>query len=308
MFCQRSRRLGEVLADMDLRELLYFEAVARNLNFTSASKELHISQPSITLAIKKLEAELDVELFVRNSKHVELSEAGNLLLQRAEHILKYQDETIELLKPYSRAATSTIRFGTNAIFSENILPFLHKELLPRHPNITLDVTECRTTELLDKLKKGNVDIIFVMLFDEDDEDFRYYPVLFGELNVAMSSSHPLSRYEKIPITALKGESIICQKDKERITDKIEAECMKAGFRPRIVARPAQVITSIQLIRLNQGISFVCNGSKLLKRYPDIVLRPFKDPIRFEFSVVLRKEKTLSKAEKNCIEVLKEIEF
>ena len=102
---------------MELYQLNYFKTVAETKHFTRAAEKLHIAQPSLSKAIAKLEAELDVPLFERNNKSVYLTEYGSAFLQRVSKILIEVDEAVEELQDMAGNGSGDIRIGSCGVFT-----------------------------------------------------------------------------------------------------------------------------------------------------------------------------------------------
>ncbi len=193
-----------------LEQYRVFEAVARSKSFSKACEELFITQPAVSQSIKQLETELGTRLFVRNSRGVTLTESGNILFSYVENalsILKGAEEHIAQLKALE---VGTLNIGASDTLScHYLLPYLqafHKE----YPKISLKVTNRTSKETVLLLKSGKVDIGFINMPTELDDDisstqvlelndcFVYNPEFFdiGEVNLKDLSQYPLLMLER----------------------------------------------------------------------------------------------------------------
>src|SRR6478609_11761743 len=109
---------------MELRHLRYFIAVAEELHFGRAARRLHLSQPPLSLQIQKLEAELGTALFVRSNRHVALTEAGQVLLGRARHLLAESERAAQEVSRVARGEGGVLTLGYTAAASHRLLPEL----------------------------------------------------------------------------------------------------------------------------------------------------------------------------------------
>src|SRR6266446_5115022 len=124
---------------MELRHFRYFAAVARYLNYSEASRRLHVAQPAISQTILDLEEEIGVKLFLRNKRNVQLTAAGATLLAEAENILKRTDEAKRAAQRAARGEVGILRIGFIAPATAPILPPLVQTYRSRHPEVELQL-------------------------------------------------------------------------------------------------------------------------------------------------------------------------
>src|ERR1700733_6284304 len=142
---------------MDLRQLRCFEAVARYSHFTRASEELSLSQSSVSHHIRQLEASLGVELFVRTSRTVRLTRAGEALLPRAEQIIHQLDAAASEMQQFTGLVRGQIVLGTMRALGPIRLPALLRSFSERFPGIDIVMREHSTERMIDMLSVGELD-------------------------------------------------------------------------------------------------------------------------------------------------------
>lgn len=146
---------------MNLKQLLYFTALAEEGNITKAAKKLHMSQPPLSFQLKLLEEETQTLLFERGSRKIILTEAGKILYKRAKVILDMEKNTLKEIKDLKNGFSGTLSIGT---VSSSGAVLLHKRMSLFHktyPNIKFEIHEGNTFELLELLNSGVIELAIV---------------------------------------------------------------------------------------------------------------------------------------------------
>jgi len=192
---------------MTLTELRYIIAVARERHFGRAAKTCFVSQPTLSVAIKKLEDELNVAIFERGTNEVTLSPIGKRIVQQAQQTLESADNIKQLALQGKDQLASPLRIGA----IHTIGPYLYPELIPilhkAAPEMPLIVEESYTTELTEKLKRGELDVIIIALpFKEQGVVTQ---ALYSEpFVVLLPASHPLTSRKTINSKLLENENVL----------------------------------------------------------------------------------------------------
>ena len=250
---------------MTLFQLNCFQMLARCLNFTQASKELFITQPTLSRSIVALEEELGFPLFERTSRVVHLTNAGQVFYKECDNIMDALNHGIEQARLASEWTSGTIRVGLpNNSFSQRVIDIL-LELKKEYPGIDLQIVMRRPTELVNALDNDQVDIIIASgkprsanicsLLFENSVDCVVLPV-----------SHPLSDRKTIAMQELQNEKFILT---SRTTSLVGYEnvfllASQAGFIPDVVHLARTVNEIITLVSLNVGISILYEDHKIEK--------------------------------------------
>ena len=192
---------------MTLTELRYIVAVAREHHFGRAAKACFVSQPTLSVAIKKLEEELDVAIFERGSNEITLSPIGERIVQQAQQTLEAADNIKQLARHGKNQLAGPLRIG--AIHS--IGPYLYPELIPilsqAAPEMPLIIEEGYTSELTEKLKRGELDVIIIAL--PFDEQGIVTQTLYDEpFVILLPASHPLTSRKSISSKLLENENVL----------------------------------------------------------------------------------------------------
>ena len=176
---------------MELRQLRYFVKVAELKNFSSAARLLNITQSTLSQQIRQLEQELGVELLIRDSRHVELNDMGKVLLPSARRTLQEANTCIERIHDVQGLRSGTLNIGVTFTFSkllkESVIAFLKK-----YPDIQLNICCYSMEELMEKLKKGEIDLALSYKPSINYEDIDSHILFDNHLSVIMRKGHPLA--------------------------------------------------------------------------------------------------------------------
>ena len=176
---------------MELRQLRYFVKVAELKNFSSAARLLNITQSTLSQQIRQLEQELGVELLIRDSRHVELNDMGKVFLPSARRTLQEANTCIERIHDVQGLRSGTLNIGVTFTFSkllkESVITFLKK-----YPDIQLNICCYSMEELMEKLKKGEIDLALSYKPSINYEDIDSHILFDNHLSVIMRKGHTLA--------------------------------------------------------------------------------------------------------------------
>ena len=218
---------------MTLTELRYIVAVAREHHFGRAAKACFVSQPTLSVAIKKLESELGVTIFERGSNEVLLSPIGERIVEQAQQTLEAADSIKQLALQGKNQLSGPLRIGT--IYT--IGPYLYPELIPLlreiAPEMPLVVEENYTAVLTEKLKRGELDVIVIVLpFDE--QGIVTQPLYEEPFVVLLPSSHPLTSHKTISSDLLEDENVLLLGKGHCFRDQVLSACPACVSKPELI--------------------------------------------------------------------------
>ena len=192
---------------MTLSELRYIVAVAREQHFGRAAKSCFVSQPTLSIAIKKLEEELGVQLFERQSGEISVTPVGERVIEQAQRTLEAAEGVKQVAQQGKDQLSGPLRIG--AIYT--IGPYLFPELIPRlrkqAPNMPLVIEENYTAVLAEQLKRGELDAIILSL-PFSDPGLLTLPLYEEPFVVLLPASHPLTQRKTIKSDMLEDESVL----------------------------------------------------------------------------------------------------
>ena len=192
---------------MELRQLKYFVKSAEYLNFSVAAKHLYITQSTLSQQIKQLEYELGFELFLRNSRHISLTEAGEEFLPFARKTIQDAEDGVQRLYDLQHVKTGTLRIGVtyslSTVLTEGVICFL-KEF----PGIKLEIIYKTVDELLELLRERKVDFVLSYKPLCEAPDIDPMTLFENALAVVVSKEHPLASRKEIRLRELADKSLL----------------------------------------------------------------------------------------------------
>ncbi len=243
---------------MNSRQLEYFLAVARELNFTKAAESMYVSQTAVTQQIKALEEQLGVKLFERTKRKVTLTAAGRVFQDEAIAIINRMDRAVERTRKVTSGFIGTLDVGFtvglgNTKVAERIHAF-HRS----YPNISMQFVNQGPTMLLKLLKEGHLDVAMMPLFNEKYyEDFCFSQVARDRLMAVMPREHVLAQNQFVTWRELKDEPIIvpAEKDNEIGEDRIITDnFIRRGYQPKIESYNEDTEVVIFMVSCHMGIT------------------------------------------------------
>ena len=283
---------------MELRQIEYFRMVCRQNNVTKAAALLHVSQPSVTVGIRKLEEELGVKLLDRSLKQIALTAEGRIFLRRAEEILARVGDAVAEMNDHRLLQRGALRVGITAIMGAFLFPSAFARFQKDYPNVRITVLEEGSLSIRNRLESGDLDM-GIMITSNLPPRLESVPITTGQILVCLPPGHPLGERSPIPFGELKDQPfILFQKDtySRRI---ILEECGRLQFTPRIVFSSSQIGTVLELVRQGVGISFFIE--EVVQNQAGIVIRPLAQPLFLVAGLAWNRERYLSQAARAFID-------
>ena len=242
---------------MNLSQLKYFQAVCQFGTITRASKELHISQPSISSAIRELEEEYGVILFQRRHHGMVMTEAGKRLLTMSRTLLSETERLNRVMTELSDER-KILQIGIPSLLSLFILPKVIEAYKRKRPDVRIRVESSGRKEVFELLTEGELDLAILPCSTSGCFDSIYHavPLFTLELGVCVSPCHPLSRKPVVTIEDLQSEDLVVfEQDylhKEILFNRFKDEHLK----PNILLETSQFSTILSLVQQGAAVSFV----------------------------------------------------
>ena len=223
---------------MELRHLRYFVAVAEEKHVTRAAERLGMQQPPLSQQIRALERELDVQLFRRRPRGVELTTAGSTLLTEALAILSHLDHAFAATKRTARGEQGRVVVGfTSSAPFHPFVPRIIRAYRETFPLVALTLEEGGTMELIDDLREERVDVAFIRTAIANQEGLVVTPLLKEAMVLALPRTHMLARgaNKAVSLGVLADETFIVYRRHSGpgLYDAILSACNAAGFSPRV---------------------------------------------------------------------------
>ncbi len=244
---------------MELRHLRYFIAVASNLNFSEASRRLHVAQPAISQSILDLENELGVKLLSRNSRSVELTAAGNAFFAEAQGVMLRADGARMAAQRASRGELGCLRIGFLPCAAGPFIPALVRSYRKEFPNVEVQLHDMNTERQLKAFEDGEIDIGFSRPFPrERSKEFATEVVYEDRLEIVLPSGHALAKKSVVDLKDVSGETFVeyYRRGAPALFSEVISVCRKAGFSPKVVLEFKEMSSVILAVESGLGVSLM----------------------------------------------------
>ncbi len=244
---------------MESRLLTYFIAVAEELHFGRAAKRLNISQPPLSQQIIQLEEKIGVKLFTRTRRRVELTPAGQVLLEDARKILALSQDAVRRAVRAGKGEIGRLAVGYIGSANYSVLPDLIREFRKRFPEVELSLAELNTSQQIEALREERIHVGFMRPpRGIESEGLLFETVLRESLVAALPINHKLKSRASLPLKMLAREPFIMipRSRGPGFFDQIIALCQAEGFSPEIVLEASQFHTIIGMVSAGVGIAVV----------------------------------------------------
>jgi len=251
---------------MELRHLRYFIAVAEEGHITRAAERLGMQQPPLSRQIKAIEREMDVQLFRRKARGVELTDAGRAFLDDARAMLGHLEHAFDTARRTARGEQGQISVGyTHSPAFHPLVPRVIREFRRAFPLVSLTLEESSPYDLIERMQNDKIDIAFIGGPVADQKGVAIDPLLEEPMVVALPSGHPLARSENggdtaLSLKSLAGETFIVfgrpHSPSTMQANAVIAACQAAGFSPRVGHVVPNNLSRLNLVAASLGIAII----------------------------------------------------
>lgn len=248
---------------MNLRDLEYLVAVADHRHFGRAADAAHVSQPTLSTQIRKLERELGVELFERNSRHVLPTAVGARVVDHARTVLREAGNIRDVARLARDPEAGRLRIGVFPTLGPYLLPHVVPHVHRRYPDLELLLVEAKTEAVIADLRSGDLDVGILALPVHDDQ-LESAPLFAEDFVLAVPADHDLARLTGPATTSvLAGERLLLLEDGHCLRDQALAVCHLAGADERDGFRATSLETLRQMVAAGVGVTLL----------PELSVRP-----------------------------------
>ena len=266
---------------MTLTELRYIVAVAQEHHFGRAAQRCFVSQPTLSIAIKKLEEELGVALFDRSSNEIRPTDAGLRILDQAQRVLEEADMIKQLAKEEQNELEGSFKLGLIFTVAPYLLPKLIVSLRDLAPKMPLMLEENHTAVLTDMLKKGELDAI-VVADPYQEAGVVTIPLYDEPFFVITPKGHPFEEMDEITTQELADEQVLLLTEGNCMRDQVLDSCVELASRQRIkgltnTLQGSSINTIRHMVAWGLGISVLPATSLTENDHMLFSIIPFKSP-------------------------------
>ncbi len=240
---------------MEIHQIRYFQAVARHGNFSRAAKACHVSQPSLSQQIQKLEAEVGHALFMRTRRGALLTPRGERLLPRAQALLHALDAIEAEVCDRAGAAGRELVIGAIPTIAPYLLPGLITGCLRQNPGLQFRVTEEPTDALLVSLREGRLDLGLASPPFPGCRDMTVEILMEDELLLALPRRHPLCRRAVVTVEDVMHHPLILMKEAHCLSRQTLEVCNRVASDPSVFVTSSQVDTVLAMVEAGLGVTF-----------------------------------------------------
>jgi DNA-binding transcriptional LysR family regulator len=258
---------------MEMHQVRYFLAVAEELNFSRAAQRCEVSQPSLSRAIKSLEAELGGALFRRERNNTHLSELGLMVRPHLETVYNATASAKQVSQDVNRMKKVPLKLGLMSTIAPDEIVDLIAALKAQHPGLELRLCDASAAELRDRLLAGDLEAAIYALPGEQLDQTHMMPLFSEQMVIAVHRSHRLSNARGFPVSEMNGENYIHRMN-----------CEFAGYADRILSEKGVTCTPTYwserddwtLAMVAAGLGFAFMPANAIK-HPGVIGVPVVDP-------------------------------
>ncbi len=284
---------------MDLRQLRYFEAVARHRHFTRAAEELHIAQSAVSHQIRQLERELGIELLRRTTRSVEPTEAGMLVAARARAVLSETDALLDEVEQLRGLVRGRVTVGALLFGGELDIPAILQAFTTTFPHVEVGIREGTAQRMLDMLHEGSIDVTFALEIKPPDE-VESLPLSREELAAVMSPDHALAGDGPLAVSALDGHALLAFQPGATTRALVDTALAAARVEPRIAVEANDLALVRSLAARGLGVAILPRSFVELPG-PRVSFRPLSPRLRMRVVLWWLRGRRLSPAARAFVE-------
>jgi LysR family transcriptional regulator, hydrogen peroxide-inducible genes activator len=292
---------------MNLRDLRYLVALADTRHFGKAAVRCHVSQPTLSAQLKKLEEYLGVELIERQPRRVALTEIGEQIVARARRVVNDSDELLALARSQRDPFSGSLKLALIPTIGPYLLPLISRALRKQLPKLKLMLYEYQTEPLLQALRAGDIDmgVLALPVHADGVETCKLYE---EDFMIALPKGHRLAEKASVKLDDLAGDSLLLLEDGHCMRDQALDICGRAELDEDQDYRATSLETLRQMVAAGMGVTLL---PKLSTHGPfgtekSVLIKPFPRPAPTRnVGAVWRKSSTRSAAIKSVCDVIAE---
>lgn len=242
---------------MNLKQLRYFQALAKNQHYTYTSEYFAISQPSLSHAISELEKEVGIKLFQKKGRNVELTKEGEQYLSYVNHALQSLNEGEQFVKELTSMSKGHIGLAFVYSLSINYIPKIIQAFTshPQYKDISFSFYEDLSRNIIQEMKNKKYDIAICSYLD-DEPDIQFERLAKQELVFIISNEHPLSKRKKLDLKDVVDEPMILFTKRSGMKNVLDSLIEESGYSLNVISRVESENAMIGLVGINYGIGIM----------------------------------------------------
>ena len=240
---------------MNLRDLRYLVAVADTRHFGKAAEQCHVSQPTLSAQIKKLEDYLGVELIERHPRGVMLTEVGKELVARARQVVRESDELVHLARDFRDPLAGKLALAMIPTIGPYLMPLVARKLRKQLPRLRLMLHEYRTAPLLERLRDGELDM-GILALPVDLDGLAVTELYREDFVLALPSSHELAKKSGVKLADISGSELLLLEDGHCLRDQALEVCSRLNVHESQDYRATSLEMLRQMVASGWGVTLL----------------------------------------------------
>jgi LysR family hydrogen peroxide-inducible transcriptional activator len=260
-----------------LRDLEYLDAIEKFRHFGKAAESCHVSQPTLSGQLMKLEEQLGVSLIERHPRNIMLTPAGEMLLGKARRVLSAARELEMAARTLGDPLSGEFHLGLIPTLSPYMLPVIMPRLIEQMPKMEFFLHEQKTHELLGMLQAGKLDALILPWLD-DMHSVEAYDLFEEEFVLAVSRRHELSGRKRVKLSCLEGHKVLTLEDGHCLRDQALGYCFSAGADEDKRFQATSLETLRYMVAANIGITLLPDlATRRQPEHGDVTYIRFQQP-------------------------------
>ncbi|MEG1042046.1 MAG: LysR family transcriptional regulator [Pseudomonas sp.] len=290
---------------MEFKQLRSFVEVVRHGGFTQASQTLNISQSAVSKQVAQLEQDLGVVLLDRQGSQLHLTDAGKIVLERSETLLRLRQELRNELDDLSHLGRGELRLGLPLLGSDALFAGLFAEYRRRYPNISIHLLEGGSRSVEQAVLSGELELGGSLT--PNDPAFAFQPFCNEALDALLPIDHPLANNGQISLAQLADTPFLLYQRSFVLNDRLLSACQQLGFTPREGGRSGQADFLAALVAAGQGVVLLPRVVARGLERPGVVRLELSEPadLRWDIAFIWRQGAYLSRAAQAWLQLLRE---
>lgn len=276
---------------MTITQMQYFATVCEYGSISKSAEALHISQPSVSMAIKDLEKEFGIVLFHRENKQLRISQEGMFVYEHVKDILSRIDalevQMTDIGNRQSRLCLGIPNF-TGMFLLSSFMDKFHQE----YPDIHYEVKQCSSAIAFKMLDSGSCTAAIIVEPDLIPDNLEKHRVLSSEFVYCVHSGHPLAGAKEVSLSEIQHEPLILNEEESFMSKQLKKRFYAEGLVPNILLYGVQLPLIKEFVHSGKAATFL--SKELAETFPEIATIPLKEKIPVNFSLVWNKDRSRSK--------------
>lgn len=290
---------------IQFRALEIFCTIVEYNGFTKAAEALYVGQPTLSKTVQKLEQLLNVTLFDRTNRQIQLTDAGKVVYQKSREILAQVDSIPIVLNELSNVVTGEIKIGVPPIIGTVFFPQIASVFLNKYPNVNITTKEAGGVIIENIVEESTLDLGLVVL-PTINESLDWELFYKDEFVLCVSSNHPVASYSKIDLISIKDENFILFDQSFALYKLIMDKCLESGFTPAVSFQSSQWDLILELVSAELGVTIIPKILTDRLTNINIVSIPIKKPdLVWRIGFITKKNAYKSYALKAFIKTIRE---